>query len=158
MDADPSATFGIEIKTIILGDPGLPLAYQKSRWKHNVKPLGEAVAKVHVAILPGWSASHIKGIARTVMQYKPEFGALAARFGSDRVASAWAMANSVEKAEDDNANPAPEAIQEQLESLGRVKDVVEAMRPKEGAQQPRPPPLELLAAGRPAGGREEQER
>ncbi|RYO85810.1 hypothetical protein DL766_003766 [Monosporascus sp. MC13-8B] len=177
MDADPSTTFGIEIKTIIFGDPDLPFAYQKSRWRHNVKSLNEAFAKVtvdnhvsleekqkeaykewyftqditvltqrivfhgwknklrqvfgilrgeafcgkpsdtcslqvYVAILPGWSASHVKGVARDAMRYKPEFEALAPRLGRDRVASAWAKTNSVEKTGDDNANPAPEAIQE----------------------------------------------
>ncbi|RYP86140.1 hypothetical protein DL769_000818 [Monosporascus sp. CRB-8-3] len=71
------------------------------------------------------------------MRYKPDFEAFAVRFGRNRVASAWEKANSAEKIGDYNANLPPEAIQEYPESLRTTEDVVEAMCPKEGSQQPR---------------------
>ncbi|RYP89904.1 hypothetical protein DL770_003997 [Monosporascus sp. CRB-9-2] len=48
MDGDPSIAFGIEIESTILGDPDPPGAYQKDRWKHNVKSLSEAIAMAGV--------------------------------------------------------------------------------------------------------------
>ncbi|RYP17481.1 hypothetical protein DL767_010006 [Monosporascus sp. MG133] len=114
------------------------------------KPSGTCSLQVRVAILPGWSASDIKGVARAVMRYGPEFEALAARFGRDRAASAGAKANSVENIgeNDTNSPPGDPGVPRVPAHHGGRRRLHLA----EGGRVAAPPvPLEFLGPGGPAG-------